>query len=124
MSKYLEDNNIFPEFADNDFLVLMFTPEIKDFEKIQKVFFSLEQKKELEASFPMFHKLKKAVSVRDAFMSKKELVPVREAVGKVLSSPSVSCPPAVPVAVCGEVIDEETVKAFEYYGVEKIYVVK
>ena len=31
---------------------------------------------------------------------------------------------AVPIAVCGEVITEETVKALEYYGVKTVLTVK
>ena len=61
---------------------------------------------------------------REVLFLEKEEIPVKYAVGRILASPSVSCPPAVPVAVCGEVITESAVKAFEYYGIEKIFVLK
>ena len=41
-----------------------------------------------------------------------------------ISSPTVSCPPAVPVAVSGEVITKEAVEIFKAYGINKIKVVK
>ena len=56
------------------------------------------------------------MSIREAMLSKKERLPVREAEGRVLASLNVSCPPAVPIAVCGERIDKETIARFEYYG--------
>jgi len=42
----------------------------------------------------------------------------------VLAAPSVTCPPAVPVVVCGEQIDESAVHCFAYYGIENCCVVK
>ena len=57
-------------------------------------------------------------------MSPSETVSVGNSKGRILASPSVGCPPAVPVLVCGEVIDEAAQKAFEYYGIERVSVVK
>ena len=63
------------------------------------------------------------MSPRDAIMSNSESVDVSQAVGRVLASPSVSCPPAIPIAVCGELITERMAECFRYYGIEKIDVV-
>ena len=57
-------------------------------------------------------------------LSPSEEIDVNESFGRILASPSVSCPPAVPVLVCGEVIDESAIKCFKYYGIEKCRVVK
>ncbi len=122
--KLLENENIIPEFYDNDFLVLMFTPEIKDFEKIEKAFLGMDKRDEITMISPKFRKPEKIMSVRKAMLSKKETVLVGDALGRILASPSVGCPPAVPIAVCGEVIDEGIVKAFKYYGIEECVVVK
>jgi arginine/lysine/ornithine decarboxylase len=64
------------------------------------------------------------MNVREAVFSNNENISVKDALGRVLSSASVSCPPAVPVAVCGEIIDENTMRAFSYYGIDSIKVVK
>ena len=40
------------------------------------------------------------------------------------SSPTVSCPPAVPIAVSGEIITEEAVLLFEKHKIYEIEVVK
>jgi arginine/lysine/ornithine decarboxylase len=61
---------------------------------------------------------------KDAIFAPSETVAVKDSLGRILSSPTVSCPPAIPVAVCGEVIDEDAVKCFEYYNVNTILVVK
>ena len=65
-----------------------------------------------------------AMSIREALFRESELVPVDGAVGRILASPDAACPPAVPIAVSGERICEDTVKCFEYYGIEEISVVK
>jgi len=52
-----------------------------------------------------------------------EQVPVKKALGRVLAAASVGCPPAVPIAVCGEEIDEAAARCFAYYGVAACTVV-
>jgi arginine/lysine/ornithine decarboxylase len=64
------------------------------------------------------------MSVRDAAMSPFESVPLSEAIGRILASPTVSCPPAVPIVVCGEQIDQAAAAALEYYGAKECLVVK
>ena len=63
-------------------------------------------------------------SPREAMLSPSKEVAVREAEGRVLAQPSVSCPPAIPVLVCGERIDESAVRAFEYYGIERCRIIE
>ena len=53
-------------------------------------------------------------------LAPSETLPTRQALGRVLAAPCVSCPPAVPILVCGEEIDEAAVKAFRYYGIETV----
>ena len=62
--------------------------------------------------------------IRDAVMSPAERIPVEKAVGRVLADTSVGCPPAVPIAVSGEIIDENAVRCFEYYGIGSCIVTK
>jgi arginine/lysine/ornithine decarboxylase len=127
LGKLLEKNNIFPEFYDDDFLVLMFTPQTDCFDELKNIFGSLslnsvecgvDNSDSGEYKHPQ-----RAMTPREALLSKKELIDVRNAKGRILASPSVGCPPAVPIAVCGELIDEETVNRFLKYGVEAVFVV-
>lgn len=126
LAKILENKNIFCEFADADFLVLMLTPENTDSELnlLLSALLSVEKKQAITDAFPKAFKLKKTLSIRESLLSPSVEENAKDALGKILASYAVSCPPAVPIAVCGEVIDENAVKAFEYYGVEKIRIIK
>lgn len=65
-----------------------------------------------------------AMTVREAIFAPFERLPIAEAVGRVCATPTVSCPPAIPIAVSGEVIWEEHLHLFEHYGIREIAVVK
>lgn len=123
----LREKNIEPEFADEDFVVLMFTPRnsAKDFERVREVLSELPQGEEKESvQAALFLELpEKKMSIRGALLSKHIYVSVKDAVGRVCGEPSVSCPPAVPIAVCGEVITESMCRVFEAYNIERIAVV-
>ena len=45
-------------------------------------------------------------------------------ISRVLADAGVGCPPAVPIAVCGEVLDAAALNAFAYYGITHCTVVK
>lgn len=114
------------EFADPDFAVMMLTPETgkEGLLRLYTVMAAVEQKSALAVQPPMFAHPQKAMSIRQATMALCETVPVEKSAGRVLASPSVGCPPAVPIAVCGEVLDETAIACFRYYGIEKCTVVK
>ena len=63
-------------------------------------------------------------SIRKAIFAPHISVSTKEAIGRVCASPTVSCPPAVPIAVSGELITESVASTFEYYGIEEIDVIK
>jgi arginine/lysine/ornithine decarboxylase len=63
------------------------------------------------------------MSVRDAILSPSEAVSVEKSLGRVLSVCTVSCPPAVPILMSGEIIDENCINAFRYYGIRDVKVV-
>ncbi len=115
------------EFCDSQFAVMMFTPQNKaeDFEKTALFFSSLLPKAPLAAPKAKWtaHPIQ-AMSVRKAVFSNSETVDVNLAAGRICATPTVSCPPAVPVAVSGELITEETVELFKQYGINKIEVIK
>ena len=64
------------------------------------------------------------ISPREAVFSPFERVKACDALGRILAEPSVFCPPAVPILVPGEVIDEKALSVFEYYGIETLPVLK
>ena len=68
--------------------------------------------------------LRTSLTIREAMLSKQELIDVRDAEGRICASPTVSCPPAIPIVVSGEVITKEAIDLCLHYGTEKISVVK
>lgn len=123
----LRRNKVECEFGSFEHIVMMFTPESReiDFERIEN---ALADKSKFKTSeflpnlkiYPSENKL----NIREAVLSPFEMIDVKDSVGRVCASPTVSCPPAVPVAISGEIITENSVKICELYGIEKIAVVK
>ncbi len=124
MGEYLESKNIFCEFADPDFVVLMLTPQnTKDeLKQLENALLSLEKKEPILTEPPKIGIPKRAITPREALFLKQSEKDVRECLGDVLGAVSVSCPPAIPIVSLGEVIDEKAVEAFLYYGIEKVSV--
>ena len=125
IGRWLEDRGIVCEHADMDVTVLMLTPEIGEagLSGLEAALLSLEKRVPLRTFAPMTCRGVRVMSIREATLRAKERLPVREALGRVLADSAVSCPPAVPIAVCGELIDENAVRLFEYYGIDIISVV-
>lgn len=121
----LAENNIFCEFADPDYLVLMPTPETKkeELEKVERVLSSIQKKEPIKTTTPKFIKPQKVLTIREAALSPSEILPVSECEGKILSAVTVGCPPAVPILVCGERITKEVLDCFRYYGITECSVV-
>ena len=125
-AEVLASENIICEFCDPDFLVLMLTPEIGSdgFERLKSVLLNIPIKNTRLSSSPKLTEMKKVMSIRAAMLSQTQVIPSCDSVGRILAAPSVSCPPAVPVAVPGEELSENAVDTFRYYGIENITVVK
>lgn len=125
-SRLLSENNIECEFSDPDYLVLMLTPEngTDDLKILRDTLLSIHKKEEITVRPPCFDKPEKVMSIREASFSVWERIPVSQSIGRILAVSDVSCPPAVPVAVSGEIIDEHAVRCFEYYGTEYCTVIK
>ena len=126
LAQYLEDRNIICEFADPDYIVFMFTPEIEEgqMEYFTEAMCGVPRKPVIEENPPRFSMANKVMSVRTAVLSQSEEVKVEDAEGKVLAATSVSCPPAVPIVVCGEKIDTYAIEQFRYYGIKNCRIVK
>ncbi|MBE7083326.1 MAG: aminotransferase class V-fold PLP-dependent enzyme [Clostridiales bacterium] len=124
--KILSTEKIECEYFDSDVIVMMFSTcnHESDFEKVEKVLLSVRKRSEIDRIAPKFIERKRVMSIRDAVMAKKRVVKVNDALGKVLAFDSVSCPPAVPIVVCGEKIDQNAIECFVYYGIEEVTVVE
>ena len=121
----LRQSGVECEYADRDFLVLMVTPENTpaDFDRLLAALGENRTPYTLPMSLPLAQG-KRAWSIREALFAPQETVPAEKALGRVCGAPTVACPPAIPIAVSGEVIGPEALALFRYYGVETVDVLK
>lgn len=112
------------EYQDPDFTVMMFSPYNNDdvFDDVARFF--RENRVEYAICNLTMPVPEKKLCVRDAVLGDYEVVCVENAEGRICAAPSVSCPPAIPVVVSGEIISREAVDIFRYYNIDKCMVLK
>ena len=100
--------------------MLMLTPENgkQGVQRLKEVLTAIPRKAPITEQPPAFHRAQRVLSVREAVMSPSETVPVGKSRGRILAAVTVGCPPAVPILVSGELIDDSAVSCFKYYGIE------
>ncbi|MBR7009500.1 MAG: amino acid decarboxylase [Oscillospiraceae bacterium] len=135
----LEQAGIFCEFADPDYLVLMLSPQntAEELDRLERALTGREAlvapviaggtdaagtAAEASGDASLSAGPKAVCSLREALLSPCELVPAGESPGRVLARPGVSCPPAVPILMPGERIDEAAAAAFARYGIRTVAV--
>ena len=125
LAELLREQNIECEFSDPDFLVLMLSPSLKDteLERIKTALLSIKRREKISTAIPTLFIPKKVMKVRDAVLSLSKTVDVKESIGEIIANASVSCPPAVPVVLSGELIDENALALFEYYNIKECEIV-
>ena len=123
---YFRDCGIEFEYADDDFVVFMFSPQNtdEDFEKLKKAFENINADAKKEIVSIKIPKAEKVLTIRESVFCESEEIDVQNALGRVCASPTVSCPPAIPIAVSGEKITNEHIELFRKYNIDKILVVK
>lgn len=126
-TKALKNHKIVPEMCDDDFVVFMASPENdeRDFERLGEAFGKILPPKALKSEEvivkPSKHEQK--LSIRDAVFAQHKTLAVEDSVGKICGAPTVSCPPAVPVVISGEIITEQDVVLMKKYGISTVDVV-
>ncbi len=120
LAQILIQSKLIPEFYDPDYIVLMMTPQTSDstLAALSDALCSMERRTPITDAPPSLPRLRTICSPRAAMLSPSETVSVENCIGRILAQPSVSCPPAIPIAVSGEELTEEAVFAFAYWGIE------
>lgn len=121
----LAEQGVFCEYADSEHLVLMLSPSTDpaDLEQLCKALGENRWDAPASTNLPPLHP-KQALSPRQATFAPQEQIPVRQAVGRICAAPTVSCPPAIPIVVSGEVVDEAALGWLTHYGIDTLCVVK
>lgn len=126
IANLLMECDIYPEFYDSDYIVLMPSPynTKDDLKRLETCLCKIERKSAVFNSFPKLERARKVMSVRQALFAPSKMIEVSKSLGQVCSSVSVSCPPAILPVIPGEVISESSIKVMKYYGIETVRVVK
>ena len=135
LAEVLRQHGIECEYADPRYLVLMFTPENppRDGKRLVSAMRGiiaalpdeLPQPEALQGNFTALEQqLHTRCSIRQAVFAPQERLPVAQAEGRVCAMPTVSCPPAIPIAVSGEVITPAAVRLMQRYHVTEVSVLR
>ncbi|MBQ8249368.1 MAG: aminotransferase class V-fold PLP-dependent enzyme [Clostridia bacterium] len=126
LADILAENGIVCEFSDPDYTVMMPTPEQGErvLADALRVLTSLKPRAAIVTLPPKLGRPSRAMTPREATFSPCESVKIEDAHGRILASAQISCPPAIPIAVCGEVIDGDVIAALGYYAVGEVTVTK
>lgn len=126
LDNILYNQGIVCEFSDPDHLVMMFTPETKtdELDLLKKKLLSIPRLPQISEKPPEITPCAQIITPRQAILSLTETVEIEKAVGRILASPCVSCPPAVPIIMCGQRITHKVVNSLKYYGITHCDVVK
>lgn len=126
IANLLMECDIYPEFYDSDYIVLMPSPyNMKDdLKRLETCLCGIERKPILVNKPPKLEQSKKAMNVRQALFSSSITLDVSKSLGQVCSSVTVSCPPAILPVIPGEVISESSIEVMKYYSIETVRVVK
>ena len=116
LAEILEKDNIFCEFADPDYLVLMLTPETgtQGLKRLETALLAIPRKPAILTPPPAFAPGKRICSPRQAMLSPMEELPAPQCLGRTLAAATLGCPPAVPIVVSGEQIDQHALECFHY----------
>lgn len=126
LAQQLRNHNAECEYADDDCIVLLFSP-VNTEKEIMKTAEILEKCNPLPPvntehfSFP---RPDTGMNLRNAVLSEYETIPVENSCGKICAGVNVPCPPAIPIVSSGEIIDENCIKIFKRYGILNVNVVK
>ena len=126
ITEILEENGIYPEFYDPDHVVLMLSPENSagSLRYLEKTLCSLERRTPITELPPCVPHPDMVIKPHQALFSESETLPIGDCLGRISAAAAISCPPAIPLAVCGERIDQRVVDCLRYYGVASCAVIK
>ena len=127
LAEQLRRNGIEVEYADETHAVLMFSASstAEDFSKTAyaaerlmcpRILLIPPQVSVTEAE--------RAMSPREAFFAARETIPIENAAGRIAAESVTVCPPCIPIAAAGEVIDENIIKILKTYSIFHVNVVQ
>lgn len=126
LSNILLNKNIVCEFADPDYIIFMLTPQISEegLEKLKKVLCDISKKTPITKPLPKPVIKSNKISLSEALFAPQEKINVENCLEKISASTDIACPPAIPIVLPGEIIDDRAIECFKYYGIKEWSVIK
>lgn len=126
LEQYLADHQIIIEYADAYHVVMLFSVAntIEDIQKTEQILNNFQPKTQPISEEITLPHPKSVCSLREAALGPQEIIPVSQALGRICSAVKVPCPPAVPIAVSGEQIDQACIQTYEAYDIQTVRVRK
>lgn len=123
--KLLRKHKIMEEYLSDSGCVLLFSPfnREEDFKRTEALLDEVLIQKQPFTAFPIVPS-GKVMSLREAFLSPKESVPVEKAEGRIAAQVKITCPPGIPLVMPGERLHKEIIKILKNSGIFVIDVVK
>ena len=127
MAEHLRGYDVEAEMADGEYLVLMATPQNTqhDYRRLTVALANLPIREPIKLSQDAWSKKARRAerTIREAVLGRTERIPAKESAGRLCGAPTVSCPPAIPIVMCGERIMAEDVARFARYGIDEVDVI-
>lgn len=126
IAQVLRGENIEVEYADCYYITLMFTPKNtdKEIQNLVEVLKRIPRKQEIQKTPDEQSDAKRVLSIRKAYFSKSENVSIEYSSGRICAKDVCSCPPAVPIVLPGELINDTHILQLKKYGFKTINVIK
>lgn len=121
----LRKHKIMEEYLSDSGCVLLFSPfnREEDFKRTGALLDEVLIQNQPFTAFPIVPS-EKVMSLREAFLSPKESVPVEKAEGRIAAQVKITCPPGIPLVMPGERLHKEIIKILKNSGIFVIDVVK
>lgn len=127
LAEQLRRSGVEVEYADETHAVLMFSSSSTD-EDFSKAAYAVERLMcpRILLRPPQFAvtEAERAMSPREAFFAARETIPTEKALGRIAAESVTVCPPCIPIAAAGEVIDENIIKILKIYSIFNVNVVQ
>ncbi len=129
LAELLRGNGVECEYSDDAVIILLMSPMNRagDYSRLETALesaLSKASRKRREPQAALKSIPEKAMNIREAVFSPCEEIPVERAEGRICAAVKVPCPPAVPIAVSGEIIDGNCIEIFRSYGIKTVLVCK
>ena len=126
MAEKLRKYDIECEYSDFCCIVLLASPvnSDNDFKRLKNALYEIQPIKSVSDEKIIFPELEQEISLNQALFADFEEISIEDAEGKICAMVNVPCPPAIPIAVCGERITHECIEIYRRYNIKTVNTVR